>query len=216
VSRLRTPRFYQRAGHITSQVVVTPDDADATSSTNPGGGLTQGDYGLEPNTRVVTPLRALFLVGAVAFASFWFWALFLIDKTAINKIEDRAWTERAEAICEPVKLSVRRLDLQTSAGLDGRADLVVQSTDMMAAMLDDLIAVEPADAKGQAIIPDWIADYRTLLQDRYNYADRLRNGENVPYTETPVQGVPITERLETFAGDNEMSSCAPPRRGVLN
>ena len=86
---------------------------------------------------------------------------------------------------------------------------------MLSAMLDDLEAVEPSDAKGQAIVPDWIADYRTLLQDRYNYAERLRSGQNVPFTETGVQGVPITERIETFAGDNEMPSCAPPRAGVL-
>ncbi|MEO1059383.1 MAG: hypothetical protein AAFY28_20955, partial [Actinomycetota bacterium] len=69
--------------------------------------------------------------------------------------------------------------------------------------------------KGQAIVPDWIADYRQLLDDRYAYAERLRAGENVPFTETAVRGVPITERIETFAGDNEMRSCRPPRGGVL-
>ena len=160
-------------------------------------------------------LRLLGVIGAVAFVSFWFWALFLIDKTAINKIDDRAWAERAEVICEPVKAELRRLELQATPELDRRADLVVQSTDMLSGMLDDLEAVEPADAKGQEIVPAWIADYRTLLQDRYNYAERLRAGQNVPFTETGVQGVPITERIETFAGDNEMPSCAPPRAGVL-
>ncbi len=160
-------------------------------------------------------LRVLGLIGAIAFISFWFWALFLIDKTAVNKIDDRSWAARAEAICEPVKLELRRLELQATPELEGRADLVVQSTDMLSAMLDDVEAVEPSDAKGQAIVPDWIADYRTLLQDRYNYAERLRSGQNVPFTETGVQGVPITERIETFAGDNEMPSCAPPRAGVL-
>ena len=172
-------------------------------------------YGPEASTGGSKALRLLFLLGAAAFAAFWFWALFLVDKTAVNKIEDRAWAERAEAICEPVKLAVRRLDLETAAELDGRADLVVESTDMLSAMLDDLEAVEPTDPKGKAIVPDWIADYRTLLQDRYNYAERLRSGQNVPFTETGVQGVPITERIETFAGDNEMPSCAPPRSGVL-
>ena len=151
----------------------------------------------------------------VAFFAFWFWALFLIDKTAVNKIDDRAWAERAEEVCAPVKLDVRRLDLERTADLDGRAVLVVRSTDMLSAMLDELEAVEPADEKGQEIVPEWIADYRTLLDDRYAYADKLRAGENVPFTETPVQGVPITERIETFAGDNEMPSCAPPRSGVL-
>lgn len=163
----------------------------------------------------MTPLRLLFLVGAAAFVAFWFWALFLIDKTAVNKIEDRQWAERAEEICAPVKQSVRRLDLERTTDLGGRADLVVESTDMLAAMLDDVEAVEPSDPKGQAIVPDWIADYRSLLDNRYDYADQLRSGQDGPFTEDPVDGVPITERIETFAGDNEMPSCAPPRAGVL-
>ena len=39
----------------------------------------------------------------------------------------------------------------------------------------------------------------------------LRGGENVPFREAAYEGVPISERIGTFAGDNEMESCAPPR-----
>lgn len=207
-----TTGFYQRARAIASTVVVTPDDTETLATR----GLTNGDYGLEPNTRILTPLRVLFLVGFGAFAAFWFWALFLIDKTAVNKFEDRAWAENAEEICAPVKQAVRRLDLEASPDLDVRADLVDRSTDLYAGMLVELERDLPDDPKGRAIVPDWIADWRILLQDRYNYADRLRAGDEVPFTESPVEGIPITERLEAFAGDNEMDSCAPPRRGVLN
>ena len=42
-----------------------------------------------------------------------------------------------------------------------------------------------------------------------------RSGQDGPFTETAVNNVPITERIETFAGDNEMPSCAPPRGSVL-
>ena len=195
--------------------MVTPGDVD-NSSDETSRGLTEGDYGLEPNTRVLTPLRLLFLAGFAAFVAFWFWALFLIDKTAVNKFEDRAWAENAEEVCAPVKRAVRLLDLEASPDLGRRADLVDQSTDLFAGMLDDLERDLPDDPKGQAIVPDWIADWRTLLDDRYDYADRLRDGQEVPFTETAVQGIPITERIEAFAGDNEMDSCAPPRRGVLN
>ena len=44
---------------------------------------------------------------------------------------------------------------QAIPDLDGRADLVVESTDLLSAMLDDVDAVEPTDPKGQAIVPDW-------------------------------------------------------------
>jgi hypothetical protein len=160
-------------------------------------------------------LRTLFVIGVVLFAAFWIWALFFASKTAINKIDDRAWAERAETVCAEVKPRIRLLDLEASADFGVRADLVVRSTDMLSAMLDDITATPPTDAKGQAIVPDWIADYRTLLNDRYRYADRLRGGNDVPFTETAINGVPITERIETFAGDNEMPSCAPPRGSVV-
>lgn len=159
--------------------------------------------------------RVLFGIGFALFAAFWIWALFFASKQSVNKIDDRAWSERAEAICAPVKVELRELDQLASTDLDVRADLVVRSTDMLSRMLDDVMAVMPEDEKGQAIVPDWERDYRTLLEDRYRYADRLRAGENVAFTETAVRGVPITERIETFAGDNEMPSCAPPRGSVL-
>lgn len=187
-----------------------------TTTTNRPKDRDDGSYGLEPRGKILTPLRVLFLTGFAAFVAFWFWALFLIDKTAVNKFEDRAWAENAEEICAPVKRAVRQLDLQATDDLQVRADLVVQSTDMYAAMLDELELDLPDDPKGAAIVPDWIADWRILLGNRYSYAEQLRGGDEVPFTETPVEGIPITERLEAFAGDNEMDSCAPPRRGVLS
>jgi hypothetical protein len=166
-------------------------------------------------TRTQLLKRSVLLVGLAGFAAFWIWALFFASKEAVNKIDDRAWAARAEQICDGVDAQLAVLDRQTSTDLVVRADLVVASTDLLSGMLDDLQAVEPTDPKGREIVPLWIADYRTLLQDRYRYADRLRAGDNVPFTETAVDGVPITERLETFAGDNEMPSCAPPRGSVL-
>jgi hypothetical protein len=82
-------------------------------------------------------------------------------------------------------------------------------------MLDDHRRRHAADEKGQAIVPDWEAEYRILLDDRYRYANQLRAGENVPFTETAVSGVPITERIEKFTLDNEMPACAPPRGSVI-
>lgn len=168
----------------------------------------------EPRRRI-TPVGVLLTIVVIGFAAFWTWALFFASKEAINKIGDRAWAERAETICAPVKREIRLLDLETSSDLAERADLVVVSTDLLSEMLDEVVAVTPTDEKGQAIVPDWEADYRTLLQNRYDYADRLRAGEDRPFVEAERNGVPITEPIETFAGDNEMPSCSPPRRGVL-
>ncbi len=55
-------------------------------------------------------------------------------------------------------------------------------------MLDDIVVVTAAPTtKGQAIVPAWEDDYRTLLDDRYRYAEQLRIGQNGPFTETAVE-----------------------------
>lgn len=163
-----------------------------------------------------SPIRKVLLVGAIVLMiAFWIWALFFASKESVNKIGDTAWATRAEAICVDAQAHLREFDAKASPDLRVRADLVDDSTDLLGRMLDDLMAVVPSDAKGQSIVPDWEADYRALLQDRYNYADRLRAGENVAFTETAVQGVPITERLEKFALDNDMPACAPPRGPIV-
>jgi acyl-CoA reductase-like NAD-dependent aldehyde dehydrogenase len=169
----------------------------------------------EADSRTHPVRRALVVAALIALAAFWIWALFFASKSAINKVEDRRWAAQAEATCAEVRIQLRALDAQTSTDLDERAALVEQSTDLLAAMLDEITVEMPADEKGQAIVPAWVDDYRILLADRYRYAEMLRSGQDGPFTETAVDNVPITERLETFAGDNEMASCAPPRGSVL-
>ncbi len=151
------------------------------------------------------------------FAAFWTWALFFASKEAVNRIEDRAWAARAETICDAA--NEERLELADYRLVDGggpdlireRADIVEASTDIVQQMLDDVVAVPPDDPKGMGIVPLWEADYRIYIQDRYRYADQLRaSGENLPFYET-ADGIPLSERIETFAGDNEMPACAPPR-----
>jgi hypothetical protein len=152
----------------------------------------------------------------VAFAAFWAWALFFASKEAVNKIGDRAWAERAEEICaaaEDERLSLAvdlEFDPDDPALLAEHADLIDQATDIVERMLDDVVAVAPTDEKGVGIVPLWEADYRTFLENRRDYTERLRAGDTGPFTETAVNGIPISEKIEQFAGDNEMPSCAPP------
>ena len=204
-----TSRFYQRLGAIASDLVVTHDDQSDPRIDE------QGHFRRTERKSGITPFKVLFPIGAVLFIAFWTWALFFASKESVNRIEDRAWAERAETICAPVKAELKRLETLADPDIQVRADLVDQSTDLLSEMLDDIMVTPPSDEKGQAIVPDWITDYRTLLQDRYNYAERLRAGNNVPFTETPVRNVPITERIDKFTIDNQMLSCSPPIAGVL-
>lgn len=163
-------------------------------------------------------LRLAFVVGAAAFATFWIWAIFFASKEAVNKIGDRAWAARAEQICTDANAA--RLDLIDEDWVDdgdseavrSYADVIDRATDVIEQMLDDVVAVTPADEKGRAIVPQWEQEYRAYIAARRGLADEMREtGENQPFYEPANEGIPISERLETFAGDNEMPACAPPR-----
>lgn len=167
-------------------------------------------------TRRQKTARVAILVVVLAFAAFWTWALFFASKEAVNKIGDRAWAARGQAVCERALAELealtdwRTLEDPTPADIAERADIVDAATDVVERMLDDVVAAEPADEKGRQIVPMWEADYRTWLEDRRRYADELREaGENLPFYETAI-GIPISEKVATFAGDNEMPACAPP------
>lgn len=156
-------------------------------------------------------------VGVVlAGAVFWIWALFFASKESINRIEDRAWAERAEEICDQARserealADYREMVRGDEAMLAERAGLIDQATEIVEGSLDEVVAVEPDDAKGQEIVPQWEADFRQYLEDRRAYTDRLRAGEDVAFSQTAIDGIPITERLERFANDNDMPACAPP------
>lgn len=155
----------------------------------------------------------LFVVGMIVL---WTYVLFLSPREGVNRFEDRAWAARAEAICVDyseerfILADYRRLDSGSSDLIRERADIIDRATDILDAMIDDLEADLPTDAKGQAIVPMWIDEYRTYIEDRRRYADDLRiTGENLPFYET-MSEVPISERLATFAADNEMATCSPP------
>ncbi len=161
----------------------------------------------------------LFALICVGFAVFWVWALFFASKEAVNKIGDRAWAARAEGICATAKNDMqalhdfRRIDHdspQLAAMLAERADIVDRATDLVEHMLDEVVVVMPADPKGLALVPQWEADYRTLIANRREYSDELRQGHDESFHEAAVDGIPISDKLTRFAGDNYMPSCAAP------
>ena len=160
---------------------------------------------------ISTLVVLLTLIGAM-----WVFALFFASKEVVNEIADRAWTERAEIICKEAateRIALADFRPLTDAGADAlleRAQIVDLATDTLDDMLIKLEATKPTDAKGQAIIPLWISDYRKYIIDRRAYAEQLRLGTNVPFGESIVMGIPLSEKLSTFAADNYMKSCKPP------
>ena len=159
-----------------------------------------------------------FVIGTciVGLIAMWIYAFGFASKESVNKIGDQTWTSRAEEICskaEEQRLALVDLRQISDAGVNAlteRAALIDKATDTLEKAVNAISTVAPTDAKGKAIVPLWITDYRQLIVDRRDYANQLRAGENVPFSETMVEGLPISEKVSTFAVDNRMSSCKVP------
>jgi hypothetical protein len=167
------------------------------------------------NIRVLT--RVSLTAICVAIACMWVYAFGFAPRQSINKIGDSAWQDRAQALCkvaENQRFSMQDLspmDPKDSGALRHKAELVDKATDALVVAIDAISAVAPSDAKGKAIVPAWIAEYRIYIEDRRAFADALRTATRRPFfAETEVEGVPISERLSKFARENNMKTCQPP------
>ena len=163
-----------------------------------------------------TVTRSAIVFFVLLTTAMWIYAFVFSPREAVNRIADKEWQQRAEEICskandERGKLADYRLI--SSAGKDAlsqRADIVEEATTILARMVDEIALVSPGDAKGKALVQLWIADYRTYLNDRLDYVSELRSGQNEPFSETMTEGLPLSEKISTFAADNRMPSCKAP------
>jgi hypothetical protein len=160
--------------------------------------------------------RTLIVFCVLALSVMWIYAFVFASKESVNKIDDRTWTTRAEGICqEAFQERLRLVDLRqiSDSGPDAlaeRADIVDKATDLLERAIIEIEKVNPTDPKGLAIVPLWIADYKKLISDRRDYAELLRTGDNSPFAESMTEGLPISEKISTFAADNQMLSCKAP------
>jgi hypothetical protein len=161
-------------------------------------------------------IKPLLIVACALIGAMWIYALFFASKVSINKIDDASWKASAEKIClvsEKERLALIDLRMVKDSGenaLSERAEIIDKATDSLERAVNSLAALTVSDSKGQALVPLWLADYRTHISDRRAYADNLRAGVNEPFSETVTEGLPISEKIATFAADNAAPSCSPP------
>lgn len=161
-------------------------------------------------------VRLVLVVVSVSIAVFWIWALFFPPKQSVAKLEDTAWTERADQICREANLArneladTRRIDDVGPGALAERADLVDRATDIVERMIDDVSAVRPSGPDDEVLVSRWVGYYRTLIEDRRDYTEVLRAGDNPPFPEAMVEGAPVSEYINDFTVANRMKACSSP------
>jgi hypothetical protein len=148
----------------------------------------------------------------------WIYAFGFASKKAAYRVDDAAWRERAEQVCQ--KWEAERLELvdmvsgyianPTPEQMLQRADLVEKATDILQSELDEVMAVRPASVRDQKLIDTYRGYWEILIQDRRDYVEQLRRLELAPYGETLAGEGPVSNVIIDFTTVNEIRSCAPP------
>jgi hypothetical protein len=206
-----------RGGACTAVPVDTP--APATTSSEPVSAGDDQHDGDDAPVRRWRPTRLLMLVVVAALVAMWAYVVYLAfgpgRQPPIDRLDDPAFARAAEHRCAEALDRVAELPpAQASADPLERASVLDEANATFAVMLDDLdqmvTLVPQGDQRDYAVA--WLADWRTFLGDREDFADRLRSdpGARMLVSEKEGEGRHITEWIDEFANANRMSSCVSP------
>jgi hypothetical protein len=161
--------------------------------------------------RTVRRWRVVGVAAILAMALFWLWIFSgAAKKENPDRVQDRAWVERAEATCAQTMARIeRRSRTAGDEDQDVRADAIDESTDELHAMLDELRAPPPENAADREVVDPWLADWEKLLGDRETYADAVRENPDARFLTTEKFGDALDDVVATFATVNDMPSCGP-------
>jgi hypothetical protein len=154
-----------------------------------------------------------------ALVSMWGYVLYLAfgpgRQPPIDRLDDPAFAEAAEERCARALNEIEQLPVASASHTAAeRADVLTRANTAYATMLDDLeglASLAPAgDQRRRA--GEWLADWRTYLGDRQDYADALRSDPTARLlvSEKPGEGRQITGWIDEFAKANRMPSCVSP------
>jgi len=157
--------------------------------------------------------RSAVLAVIIGICAMWVYAFVFADKSAAAGLQDKEWTERAEAIC--VSRNERMASVvEDFAESDGGAvafhDSVKATTDLVEAALDEIVSVPLRTAHDQELVGEWERLYRIYIADRRATEAKLATGTRVELNETTLNGSPISLTITDFTNPNRMQSCAPP------
>jgi hypothetical protein len=160
------------------------------------------------------------VAGLVIVASFGVWVYAysgLAERDAPDLLADEELKAQAEAICAAAVADVAAMPNALDA-VDGpdRGRQIRNATGRFSAMVDELARLTPAQSltnieRDQQIYQAWLGDWRVLLDDRLDYADRIAADPDAIFyiTDTGVNER-LDKRITRFANTNSMTSCAAP------
>jgi hypothetical protein len=130
-------------------------------------------------------------------------------------LDDGGFAAAAEPMCAATIAELQRLPLVTQdSPPDQLAAVVARANDELRAMLTELESLPRPDGRDGELLGQFLADWHVHLADRDAWVDRLRSGDDGPFTETVIRnGDGASGYLAEFAQVNDMASCGAPTYG---
>jgi hypothetical protein len=158
--------------------------------------------------------RIVVSIAVVLMLGMWGYVLYLAigpgRQASPDRLEDPAFAEQAADRCRAANERVQALPTaDRSPTAADRADVLDDANAIYGSMLDELETLVPDGEDGE-ITQEWIADWRVYLDDRADFARRLRVDEDARLLVSPKHGEQITESIDAFAQDNRISACGTP------
>ncbi len=126
-----------------------------------------------------------------------------------DRLTDRALPAAAEERCVDGRSEVDELGLPLVADTPvERAETIDAENEVLVDMVDDLAELDRPSGQQGTWIATWIDDWRTHIEDRQRWADRVRAGDDGPFIERVRGTDQVSEVVDNFATVNEMESCA--------
>ena len=144
---------------------------------------------------------------------FWVFVLFLYDPgLVVDELEDRSFPRVAERICSA---AIEQLDAlpraETAGSATERAATIEEANAILVEMVDELEPLAPGEpASATEAVNEWISDWRNHIEDRQQFAARLREDASARFTESPKGSKQLSRAIDGYAQVNRMRSCETP------
>ena len=180
----------------------------ARPSTPTGPTPRQPLTGRQKAARIAVIFAVLFCI------AMWFYAFILADDKPLAQLDDRAWSDRAEGICEvrdDLLDANAEQAIETSDGSPQAVGAAVSAaTDIIEDTLDEVMAVRPTSERDLRLVGEWERLYRIYIQDRRDVETTLLAGTATELNETTINGSPVSLTIGDFTKHNRMVSCSVP------
>ena len=170
--------------------------------------------------RRFNPRRFGVLLVIVSFVGIWGYVIYLSvfvgRAEPRDRLDDTEWTATAESVCARSTPVFESLPFASELSSPAeRADVLDEGTDELEDLVSRLGALPPpTDNDEAAAVQKWLADYRTFVEDRREYAAAQRDPADPRYDEafsvTDRDGYQIDVLIDDFARVNYMESCETP------